>query len=243
MKSTSISPEDLAALRQVDTPTVCNVIETFDRQPRESGYMDHRIKACFPEMPPSVGFACTAAFRGAMRLDVPEGYAAIEQQVARLQEMAVPAIMVFQDLDDPAVAATFGEIMCTAYQKFGAVGLITSGAARDLAQVRRINFPVFSRSVICSHGHSQIVDLDTVVRVGGLDVRPGDLLHADCNGVTRIPLEIASRVAQACAEYIAAEEVILSYLKQDTVSLAGFSTARKAGMDRIKAMYERNRKP
>ena len=51
------------------------------------------------------------------------------------------------------------------------------------------------------------------VRVGGLGVHPGDLLHADANGVTSIPHEIAADVAQAAADYMAAESMILDYCK------------------------------
>ena len=66
------------------------------------------------------------------------------------EQIPGPPIVVFQDLDDPPVAATFGEIMCSTYQAFGAAGLITSGAARDLDQVRRIGFPAFSsRTILC----------------------------------------------------------------------------------------------
>src|SRR5207247_2866479 len=122
--------------------------------------------------------------------------AALDQQVALFASLPGPAIVVFQDLDDPPVAATFGEIMCSTYQAFGAAGLITSGAARDLDQVRRIGFSAFSNGAICSHGHSHIVAVHTPVRVGGVAVHPGDLLHADANGVTTIPHSIASAVAQ-----------------------------------------------
>ncbi len=53
----------LAALAKFDTPTISNVIELFDVVPRNRGYMDGRIVAAFPELPPMVGFAATAAFR------------------------------------------------------------------------------------------------------------------------------------------------------------------------------------
>src|ERR1700732_1196234 len=193
-------PIDLKLLAQFDTPTISNTIELFDVRPRSEGYMDGRIRACFPEMPPVVGYAATAT----MRCDLPrrEGdvYGSLDQQVARFAELPGPPVVVFQDLDDPAVAATFGEIMCTTYQSFGAAGLITSGAARDLDQVRRIGFPAFSNGAVCSHGYSHIVDLHRTVRVGGLTVHPGDLIHADVNGVTTIPLHIAADVAHAAAE-------------------------------------------
>src|SRR5579862_9297109 len=187
---------DLGLLARYDTPTICNTIELFEVRPRNEGYMDGRIRACFPEMPPTVGYAATAT----MRCDAPrlEGdvYAALDEQVARFAELPGPAIVVFQDLDDPAVAATFGEIMCSTYQAFGAVGLITSGPARDLDQVRRLGFSAFSNGAICSHGYSHIVSIQIPVRVGGIAVHPGDLLHGDANGVTTIPHSIASEVAQ-----------------------------------------------
>jgi len=48
-----IQPEVLEKLRRLDTPTICNVIELFEVRPRNTGDMDDRIKACFPEMPRS----------------------------------------------------------------------------------------------------------------------------------------------------------------------------------------------
>ena len=233
---------DLKALAQFDTPTICNTIEVFEIRPRSAGYMDGRIRACFPEMPPMVGYASTAT----MRCHVPrkEGdiYGSLDQQVALFPSLPGPAIVVYQDLDDPPVAATFGEIMCTTYQAFGAAGLITSGPARDLDQVRRIGFPAFSNGAVCSHGYSHIVDLHRPVRVGGLTVYPGDLLHADANGVTTIPSEIANEVAQVAVEYVAAETIVLDYLKSGSVTVAGFADARKGMMSAIAALSRRVKK-
>ena len=162
--------------------------------------------------------------------------------MARFAELPGPPIVVFQDLDDPPVAATFGEIMCTTYQAFGAQALITSGAARDLDQVRRLGFPAFSNGAICSHGYSHIVDLHCPVRVGGLTVRAGDLLHADANGVASIPLEIAGEVADAAVEFMAAEALVLDYLKPGTPQVPAFADARRAMMDALGALSRRLRR-
>src|ERR1700694_4188165 len=56
-------PIDLQALAEFDTPIICNTIELFEIRPRTAGYMDARIRACFPEMPPAVGYASTATMR------------------------------------------------------------------------------------------------------------------------------------------------------------------------------------
>lgn len=213
---TTISAETLAKLRAFDTPTICNVIELFEVRPRNTGYMDAHIVACFPDLPPLVGFASTATYRSFAPPRAGDVYFSYDAQVERFAELDGPAVVVFQDLDDPPAAATIGEIMCTAYKTFGAVGLITSGAARDLAQVRALDFPVFARGINCSHGYAHIPQIHVPVRVGGIIVYPNDLIHGDRNGVTTIPREIASEVADLAPEFVAAEAILLHGLREMT---------------------------
>jgi len=222
MNPEPLTKEELDVLRKYDTPTVCNAIELFNIRPRNVGFMDDRIKSCFPEMPPMVGYAATATFRSGApaRGDV---YANLQKQVALFSEVPNPPVVVFQDLDDPPVGATFGEVMCTTYKAFGSTGLITSGAGRDLPQVRALGFPVFTSGAICSHGYAHIPSIQVPVSVGGITVHPGDLLHGDSNGVTTIPREIASEVGPACEQFAAAEAVILNYLKSGSATAEGMA--------------------
>jgi regulator of RNase E activity RraA len=224
---------DLELLRKYDTPTVCNVIELFEHRPHTAGYMDGRIQACFPKLPPMVGYASTATFRSAAPPRSGNVYSSLSEQVASFVELPGPPVVVFQDLDNPVAAATFGEVMCSTYKAFGAVGLVTSGAGRDLDQVEALGFPCFTNGTICSHGCCHIVQINVSVHVGGVTVHPGDLIHGDRNGVTTIPLEIASAVAHACSEFMAAEAVILNYLKAGKVDPKGFAAAHKECRDRI----------
>ncbi|HZY85880.1 MAG TPA: RraA family protein [Gemmataceae bacterium] len=232
----ALSADDLALLRRYDTPTVCNVIELFDVRPRTAGYTDGRIRACYPKLPPMVGYASTATYRSAAPPRAGNVYSGLAEQVASFAELPGPAVVVFQDLDDPVASATFGEVMCTTYKAFGAAGLITSGAARDLDQVEALHFPCFSDGVICAHGYCHIPEIGVPVRVGGVMVAPGDLLHGDRNGVTTIPHEIATATAHACAEYMAAEAVVLDYLKAERLDPKGYARARAECKDRIDAL-------
>jgi regulator of RNase E activity RraA len=232
----------LQKLAAFDTPTICNIIELFDVRPRNTGYMDGRIIAAFPEMPPIVGYAATATFRADAPPRGSDVYGSMADQAARFTELDGPAIVVFQDVDDPPVAATFGEIMCSTYQRFGAVGLITSGAGRDLDQVRAINFPVFTGGTICAHGYTHIPQIHVPVRVGGLTIYPNDLLHADVNGVTTIPQDIAAEVADIGADYMAAEAIMLEALHHPAATIATFKeaqTAAKAKMAQLQAQVSR----
>lgn len=227
---------ELDLLRKYDTPTVCNVVELFDLCPRTAGYMNGRIQACYPKLPPMVGYAATATFRSSAKPRHGDVYSGLAEQVASFAELPKPVVVVFQDLDDPVTAATFGEVMCTTYKAFGAAGLITSGAGRDLDQVEPLHFPCFSTGTICAHGYCQIVQLNVPVSVGGVTVYPGDLLHGDRNGVTTIPNIIAPAVAEACAEYMAAEAVVLDYLKAGRPDPAGYGAARRGCRDRLEAL-------
>jgi regulator of RNase E activity RraA len=238
-KLRAIPPADLELLRQYDTPTVCNVIELFDVRPRHAGYLDGRIQACYPKLPPMVGYATTATFRSAAPPHTGNVYSGLSEQVAQFTELPGAAVVVFQDLDSPVAAATFGEVMCTTYKVFGAAGLITSGAGRDLDQVEALDFPCFTNGTICAHGWCHIPQINVPVHIGGVMIAPGDLLHGDRNGVTTIPLEIASAVAHACAEYVEAENIVLSYLRSGRADPTGYAAARKECQERIVKLAEK----
>jgi regulator of RNase E activity RraA len=238
-----ISSEALKRLAQFDTPTICNVIELFDVRPRYGGFMNGQIKSNFPEMPPMVGFASTASFRSGALPGSGDAYGTMERQVEGFAQLPGPAVVVFQDLDDPAVGATFGEVMCSTYKSFGSVGLITSGGGRDLLQVKALGYPVFTGSTICSHACCHILHIGLPIRVGGLVVDPGDLLHGDANGVTNIPLAIATEVADISQAFVDAEKIVLDYVNgTGKKTAAGLSAARKEYGAVVAKMTERVRK-
>lgn len=237
-----LSDQQIAKLRQYDTPTVCNVIELFGVRPQTEGYMDQRIRACFPEMGPICGYASTGTFRSALEPTGSVAYGTLTEQIAGFGEVGSPPIVVFQDLDSPTRAATFGEVMCSSYRSFGVAGLITSGAARDLDQVRDLGFPCFADGVICSHGFPRFMSFNVPVHVGGLAVDPGDFLHADQNGVTNIPPEILSEVGDVCEEFMAAEAVVLDYCKAGDVNPKGYGAALKELGARLGSLRSRLRR-
>jgi len=235
-----ITPDTFEKLAQFDTPTICNVIELFNVRPRDTGYMDHRIRANFPEMPPMVGFAATAAFRSGAPPVGGDAYGSFADQVTTFEDLPGPAVMVFQDLDDPAVGATFGEVMCSIYKAFGSTGLITSGGGRDLQQVREIGYPVFTGSTICSHAYCQIMHIGLPVRVGGLGVNQGDLLHGDLNGVTSVPTEIAAELVDVADDFTAAEQIVLDYVQgSGKKTVQGLTEARNEFLTRAKKLRDR----
>jgi regulator of RNase E activity RraA len=73
-------------------------------------------------------------------------------------------------------------------------------------------------------------------------VNPGDLLHGDRNGVTTVPTELAPAVADACPELVAAEAVVLDYLKAGRPDPKGYADARAESHRRMQELGRRLRK-
>ncbi len=214
----------LDKLRAYDSATIANVIELFQVRPRNRGFMQREIKAAFPQLPPMVGFASTATCRTFAELpdrDLP----AVPDLISRFDELAGPPVIVLQNLDTQGAAANFGDVFCNSFSAFGAVGLVTNGPGRDFAGIKPLDFPVFYNGIVCAHGYMHLLDLHGPVQVGGIDIYPNDLLHGDANGVTTIPTDIAADVADACADYAAAEAVVINTAQSGAASLAELRAA------------------
>ena len=133
--------------------------------------------------------------------------------------------------------------MCSVYQGFGSTGLITSGAGRDLEQVKALKYPVFTDGTICSHGYCHILHIGLPVHVGGLTVLTGDLLHGDANGVTRVPINLVSAIADIADEFVDSEKIVLDYVTQKgPKSAQGLANSRKEFAEVVKKLCERAKK-
>ncbi|MCY3834138.1 MAG: RraA family protein [Chloroflexi bacterium] len=230
----------LNKLQAYDSATVCNVIELFEARPRNRGFMDGRIKAAFPELPPMVGFAATAtcrSFTEPPERELPK----VPDLISRFPELSGPPVIVLQNLDTNGAAANFGDVFCNSFKAFGARGLVTNGPGRDLAGIKPLDFPVFYQDIVCAHGYMHLLDLHVPVQVGGIDLYPNALLHGDGNGLTTIPIEIAADVADACAEYAAAEAVVIETAQSGSATLQDLNEAYADMASRIAGLNARLR--
>ncbi|MFO0869537.1 MAG: hypothetical protein U0935_11450 [Pirellulales bacterium] len=171
-----------------------------------------RVKANFPEFPPVVGFACTASFRSDAPRWAVTPTAASRSSSTSSRNFRDRRWWCFGSGRSARGGRVWrGHVFYVPGLRLGGAGHERRG--RDLEQVRALKYPVFTGSTICSHGYCHMLHLGLPVRVGGLMVYQGDLLHADANGVTNIPPEIAADVAQVADEFIAAEALLIDYVK------------------------------
>jgi regulator of RNase E activity RraA len=160
--------------------------------------MTSDIRCLFPDLGVMVGYAATAR----IVTDEPpvEGH-----QVSRLdwwdylQEIPKPRVIVFQDLDRVVKGAYWDEQTANIQKALGCAGVVTDGGVRDLDTMHDLGLHAFAAHLLVSRAYVHLVDFGIPVRVGGLTVSPGDLLHGDKHGVTTIPSAIAAEVASAAA--------------------------------------------
>jgi len=197
----------LEALRGISSPTLSNAIELFNLRPRNQGFMSPEIRCLFPAMRVMVGYAVTARFTAEQPAARPGSRYEFWKHTL---EIPGPRVLVLQDLDNPPGAGAFvGEVMATIHQRLGCVGVITNGHLRDLDEVRAMGFHFFAAGPCVSHAYVDLVDFGMPVKVGGLVVNPGDLLHADQHGVLSIPKEVVPRLPGAVATVLEREQKIL----------------------------------
>jgi len=223
-----LDPKLLDELRRFSSPTVANAIETFNVKPRSAGFVCSEIVCRFPRLGAMVGYAVTALIRA----EQPplEGHRAAEGAWwEHVSQSPAPRVVVMQDLDEPrGIGAYWGEVQANIHRALGCVGTVTDGTVRDLPEAEALGFHFFSAHVSVSHAYIHMVDFGLPVKVGGLVLRPGDLLHGDQHGVVVIPPEIAARIPDAAARIEARERTMIAVCQKPGVTLDELKAARKA---------------
>ncbi|MBM4436139.1 MAG: hypothetical protein FJ029_02640 [Actinobacteria bacterium] len=202
----ALTAEQLAELRSIDTPTICNAVETFNVRPHTTGWTGTTIRNLIPEFGVMLGYAVTA-LGDAMSERAPKDRDAMFAMWEAIDETPSPVVLVIKDMGtDPTHSVHAGDGMATFAKTLGADGIVTDAALRDLAGIKHVGIKCFARGLAPSHGNNRIVRVQVPVTIDGMDVNPGDLVHGDENGLTVIPLEIADKVAAVAKKIWVDEE-------------------------------------
>src|SRR5207247_11300945 len=178
-------------------------------------------KCLFPDLGPLVGYAVPCVIR-AEHEPLSGHRSSTFEWWDYVQTIPAPRVIVVHDIDEPrGQGAQWGEVQANIHKALGAVGVVTDGSVRDLDEVRALGFSFAAAHVSVSHAYVHMVDFGLPVKVGGLWVKPGDLLHADHHGALTVPPEIADRLPEAVAKIEADERKIISYCQAATFSAEG----------------------
>lgn len=222
-----MNPDLLTLLRSVDTPTVCNAIETAQGKRGFDAYTRGTVLTSDPTAPAVVGYAVTARISALKPpTEAPEVIRA--RRMAYYKAMAEgpkPSLAVVEDVDYPnAVGAFWGEVNTTVHKGFGLCGALTNGVMRDLGDLAP-DFPVIAGSIGPSHAFVHVTEIGTPVTVFGLTVAPGDLVHADRHGAVVIPPELVEALPEAIARMQRTEALVLGPARAPGFDFAAFEAA------------------
>jgi len=223
-----LTEEELDALRQFDTCMVANAVETFNVRLHNTGFTNASIHCMFEDAPPMVGYAATARLRSGQPPMVGSSFRDRGDFWNSILEIPAPRILVLEDKDNPPGRGAFvGDMHSAILKALGCIGYVTNGAVRELPSVRAIGIQLFAGSVAVSHAYAHIFDVGAAITVGGMEVRPGELLHGDRHGVLAIPAEIAAAIPAVATEIQKAEQNVIDFCRSSAFSVAKLSEVMK----------------
>jgi regulator of RNase E activity RraA len=216
-----LSEGELDALRQFDTCMVANALETFNVRLHNIGFTNASIRCVFEDSPPMVGYAATARLRSGDPPMVGNTFHERGDFWNAILQIPAPRILVLEDKDNPPGRGAFvGDMHAAILKALGCIGYVTNGAVRELPSVHAMGLQLFAGNVAVSHAYAHIFDVGASITVGGMEVRPGDLLHGDRHGVLTIPLQIASAIPAVAAEMQRTEQKVIDFCRSSAFSVA-----------------------
>ena len=195
-------------LKEFDTPTITNVVATYPGadtclslyHPWDTNwYTDQRVRAMFPELGRTCGFAVTCTY-GLPDPTVTLG-PPFREVLRAASESPKPVIMVIKQDFPPHLKGKVGLCggnMATAFRSLGCVGILSDGPSRDLDEVRPMGIQYMLTGATPGHGPMAVKAVNTPVEICGMDVCPGDVIHMDENGAVRFPRKYLPQVLENC---------------------------------------------
>jgi regulator of RNase E activity RraA len=193
--------------RMVEVASVSDAMEQLYGQ---KGYMSHEMRPLSPTK--FAGPAVTVLLK---KEEHKEGSKASEGMLDAIDN-AKPGSVYVMVLEDGADYAGMGALMATAMKYRGLAGAVIDGAVRDTPQIRRLQFPVFSRGVAPSTtiNHFRFAGVNIPVTCAGVRVNPGDIITADEDGVAVVPRAKADEVLKKSQALDDTEHSMLPFIEK-----------------------------
>ena len=214
---------DFQQIQKLDTCTVSNAIERLKARPRNEGSVPGPVLHCqFPHFAPMLGYAVTGRMRSTSAPVSGRAYHENMHWWRYVASIPEPRVMVIQDVDEqPGAAALMGELHAVIGRALNCVGYVSNGSVRDLPAVEALGFHLFAGSAAVSHMYAHVSEYGRPVEIGGLEIRPGDLIHGDLHGVQTIPLAVAADIPKMASEILKEERELKAFCQSPRFSLQG----------------------
>jgi regulator of RNase E activity RraA len=176
-------PSDEALLQAYRHVEVASVSDALEQLTGRRMYLSHKMQPIFPTK--FAGFALT------VKLNKDEGNqdpAALSGMLTAMDEGAQNSVWVMV-VEDGADIAGMGGLMGTTMSARGYAGAVIDGGVRDVGHLRKIGFPVYATGIVPSTSvrHYRFGGANISLVCDGVEVRPGDIVAADGDGVVIVP--------------------------------------------------------
>ncbi|MBO9604626.1 MAG: RraA family protein [Paenibacillaceae bacterium] len=181
-------------LQEFPTPAVADAASYLGYSP---GYANSSLRCMTPGLPVMVGEAvtikvCSTNPAGSGNMDM------FWDMLAVMSRSDVPKICVIEAVEhDNRAGAVCGDGMAKIFLTVGCIGLLSSGAVRDVAGITAQGFKLFGSGSAAFHDPYEWSGLGEPVTIGGMKVQTGDLIHADLDGCIVVPAVSFDRIVPA----------------------------------------------
>jgi 4-hydroxy-4-methyl-2-oxoglutarate aldolase len=195
--------------RMVEVASVSDAMEQLYAQ---RNYMSHDMRPLSPAK--FAGPAVTVLLK---KEEHKEGSAASQGMLDAIDSSAAGSVYVMVlEGEGSADYAGIGGLMATAMKYRGFAGAVVDASVRDTPQIRKLQFPVFSRGIAPSTtiNHYRVTGVNVPVMCAGVRVNPGDIITADEDGVAVVPREKAADVLKKSQELDDTEHRMLPFIEK-----------------------------
>ncbi len=216
-----------------DTPTMCNAMDVILGTRSAIGFTKSSMVTAQNSTQPVVGFAKTAKIRASS----PPLISQKEINNIRMEyyEYIVKneknPVVVIEDMDFPnCIGAFWGELNVAVHKGLKIKGTVTNGLLRDLGMLDS-GYQVIAGSIGPSHAFVHLTELDTPVDILGLEIKPGDFIHADLHGAMTVPKKYLNALPHALDLVVKKEVPILEAARQKDFNIEKLKKAFQASWD------------
>jgi 4-hydroxy-4-methyl-2-oxoglutarate aldolase len=194
-------------LRLVEVASVADAAEQLYGQ---RIYMSHDMRPIF-----TAKFAGPAVTVLLKKEEHHEGAAASQGMLDAI-DGAPPGSVYVIVLEDGLDIAGIGGLMSTAMKYRGFAGAVVDASVRDLPQIKRLQFPVFSRGIVpsTSINHYRFAGANIPVTCAGARVSPNDIVVADEDGVAVVPRAHAAEILKKAQELDNTEHSMVPFIEK-----------------------------